>query len=110
MTARTIRFFPPRASLLRSRREEAGRAVVGRAVPGEPRLGETPRPTSSATVLHGPSSCAAPFHVTGASGTFHCAFGGSNATFAKSGVPSAFIGNDAILKSFVATCGSSPSA
>ena len=75
--------------------------MVGRAVPGEP--------PSAVTVCHGPSSCAAPFHATGASGMFHCAFGGSSTTFVQSGVPSAFIGNDAILKSRVATCGSSPS-
>ena len=35
---------------------------VGRAVPGEPpRLGETPRPTSSRTSSHGHSSVSAPF-------------------------------------------------
>ncbi len=54
--------------------------MVGRAVPGEP--------PSAVTVCHGPSSVAAPFHTTGASGMFHCVRGGSSATFVQSGVPS----------------------
>ena len=54
------------------------------------------------TSPHGPSSIAAPFTLYVA-GTFHRNCGGSNTMCSKSGVPSAFIGKDTILKSFVAT-------
>ena len=69
----------------------------------------SPRPPPP-TSCHGPLSSAAPFTLYVAD-TFHFACGGSKTMFAKSGVPSTFIGNDTILKSFVASpfSGSSPS-
>ena len=50
-------------------------------------------------------TCVITLYVTG---TFHLACGGSNTICSISGVPSTFSGNDVILKSFVATSGSSP--